>query len=99
MRNDAEAKVTSTAVHTDDVYLPVTWVLWLGAFSTMPLLHTVRALDFTGSQRFRVLKGFCDRTISRGHENLGNPGVQELADKRKPLCRKKVRMVGDQSQP
>ena len=91
---DAEAKVTGTAVYTDDVYLPDTWYCKL---VHSPYAHAlIKSIDFTEAAKVPGVKGFLTGAdFPEGH-NLGNPeAFKELADK-EPLCRKKVRMVGDE---
>ena len=94
VRIDAEAKVTGTAVYTDDVYLPDTWYCKL---VHSPYAHAlIKSIDFTEAAKVPGVKGFLTGAdFPEGH-NLGNPeAFKELADK-EPLCRKKVRMVGDE---
>ncbi|MBR3166545.1 MAG: carbon monoxide dehydrogenase, partial [Lachnospiraceae bacterium] len=94
VRIDAEAKVTGTAVYTDDVYLPETWYCKL---VHSPYAHAlIKSIDFTEAEKVPGVKGFLTGAdFPEGH-NLGNPeAFKELADK-EPLCRRKVRMVGDE---
>ena len=94
VRIDAEAKVTGSAIYTDDVYLPETWYCKL---VHSPYAHAlIKSIDFTEAAKVPGVKGFLTGAdFPEGH-NLGNPeAFKELADK-EPLCRKKVRMVGDE---
>ena len=56
----------------------------------------IKSIDFTEAAKVPGVKGFLTGAdFPEGH-NLGNPeAFKELADK-EPLCRKKVRMVGDE---
>ena len=94
VRVDAEAKVTGTAVYTDDVYLPDTWYCKL---VHSPYAHArIKSIDFTEALKVPGVKAtLTGADFPEGH-NLGNPeAFKELADK-EPLCRSKVRMVGDE---
>ena len=62
-----------------------------------PYAHAIiKSIDFTEAAKVPGVKGFLTGAdFPEGH-NLGNPeAFKELADK-EPLCRKKVRMVGDE---
>ena len=94
IRIDAEAKVTGTAVYTDDVYLPGMYYCKL---VHSPYAHAlIKSIDFSEALKVPGVKGvLTGADFPEGH-NLGNPeAFKELADK-EPLCRKKVRMVGDE---
>lgn len=94
IRIDAEAKVTGTAVYTDDVDLPAMYYCKL---VHSPYAHAlIKSIDFTEALKVPGVKGvLTGQDFPEGH-NLGNPeAFKELADK-EPLCRKKVRMVGDE---
>ena len=94
VRIDAEAKVTGRAVYTDDVDLPGMYYCKL---VHSPYAHAlIKSIDFTEALRLPGVKGvLTGRDFPEGH-NLGNPeAFKELADK-EPLCRKKVRMIGDE---
>ena len=94
VRIDAEAKVTGRAVYTDDVDLPGMYYCKL---VHSPYAHAlIKSIDFTEALRLPGVKGVLPgRDFPEGH-NLGNPeAFKELADK-EPLCRKKVRMIGDE---
>ena len=94
IRIDAEAKVTGTAVYTDDVYLPGMYYCKL---VHSPYAHAlIKSIDFSETLKVPGVKGvLTGADFPEGH-NLGNPeAFKELADK-EPLCRKKVRMVGDE---
>ena len=52
VRIDAEAKVTGTAVYTDDVYLPDTWYCKL---VHSPYAHAlIKSIDFTEAAKVQV---------------------------------------------
>ena len=94
VRVDAEAKVTGSAIFTDDVYLPETWYCKL---VHSPYAHAlIKSIDFTEALKVPGVKAtLTGADFPEGH-NLGNPeAFKELADK-EPLCRKKVRMYGDE---
>lgn len=94
VRIDAEAKVTGKAVYTDDVDLPGMYYCKL---VHSPYVHAnIVSIDFSEALKVPGVKGvLTGQDFPEGH-NLGNPeAFKELADK-EPLCRKKVRMVGDE---
>ena len=94
IRIDAEAKVTGSAVYTDDVDLPGMYYCKL---VHSPYAHAlIKSIDFSEALKLPGVKGvLTGADFPEGH-NLGNPeAFKELADK-EPLCRKKVRMVGDE---
>lgn len=94
VRIDAEAKVTGKAVYTDDVDLPGMYYCKL---VHSPYAHAnIVSIDFSEALKVPGVKGvLTGQDFPEGH-NLGNPeAFKELADK-EPLCRKKVRMVGDE---
>ncbi|MDR1678136.1 MAG: 4-hydroxybenzoyl-CoA reductase, partial [Deltaproteobacteria bacterium] len=94
VRVDAEAKVTGRAIYTDDVDLAGMWYCKL---VHSPYAHAnIISIDFTEALKVPGVKGvLTGKDFPEGH-NLGNPeAFKELADK-EPLCRKKVRMVGDE---
>ena len=79
VRIDAEAKVTGTAIYTDDVYLPDTWYCKL---VHSPYAHAIiKSIDFTEAAKVPGVKGFLTGAdFPEGH-NLGNPeAFKELAD-------------------
>ena len=93
IRIDAEAKVTGSAIYTDDVDLPETYYCRL---VHSPYSHAkIKSIDFSKALAVPGVKGVLSgKDFPEGH-NLGNPeAFKELADK-EPLCREKVRMIGD----
>lgn len=94
VRIDAEAKVTGKAIYTDDVELPGMYYCKL---VHSPYAHAlIKSIDFTEALKVPGVKGvLTGKDFPEGH-NLGNPeAFKELADK-EPLCRRKVRMIGDE---
>ena len=80
IRIDAEAKVTGTAVYTDDVDLPGMYYCKL-VYS--PYAHAlIKSIDFTEALKVPGVKGvLTGQDFPEGH-NLGNPeAFKELADK------------------
>ena len=94
VRIDGEAKVTGKAIYTDDVYFPDMYYCKL---VHSPYAHAlIKSIDFTEALKVPGVKAvLTGKDFPEGH-NLGNPeAFKELADK-EPLCRRKVRMVGDE---
>ena len=94
VRVDAEAKVTGRAIYTDDVDLPGMWYCKL--VRSPHASANIVSIDFAEALKVPGVKGvLTGKDFPEGH-NLGNPeAFKELADK-EPLCRKRVRMVGDE---
>lgn len=86
IRIDAEAKVTGTAVYTDDVYLPGMYYCKL---VHSPYAHAlIKSIDFSEALKVPGVKGVLTGADFPRVTTSATPRRSRVADK-EPLCRKR----------